>query len=505
MEVSRAYSFRSGSGVSQVSATAHPNYRPDIDGLRAFAVIAVVLFHAFPNEIPGGFVGVDVFFVISGYLITQIILTDLRAGTFSFAQFYTRRIRRIFPALIVVLIASLALGWYWLLPSEMISLGKNAAASALFSANLMLLSEVGYFDIAARLKPLLHIWSLGIEEQFYLAWPIILCAIPRRWIATSIAAFILGSFALNLSLVSSHPAETFYLPFTRAWELLAGAILLQIPKPREGFANELLSLAGFSMLLAAVFLFDRETVFPGWAAAVPVIAAALILMAKGSWLNRVVVSNRVAVGIGLISYPLYLWHWPLLVFFELHKFIRPPTDIERLLIVCLSLFLAWLTFRLVERPIRSSAKPIVKPLLAAMTAVAAISVLPASGYVRPLPEAISQLVAADKVADGQNQCVLADSDTKEIPASCVDRKRPLVLIWGDSTAAALIPGFQKLQESFAFGIAQFTVSSCKPLLVRLPAMTSLCLKRNRGCCSLHQGAVSRHRGAGGLLEQHRHA
>jgi peptidoglycan/LPS O-acetylase OafA/YrhL len=154
-------------------------YRADIDGLRALAVLAVILFHSFPNELPGGFVGVDIFFVISGYLITQIILEDLDSGAFTAASFYSRRVRRLFPALILVLIATLAFGWHYFLPIELTSLGKNILASALFSANLMLLSEVNYFDVAAHVEPLLHIWSLGIEEQFYLVWPLLLWSLPR--------------------------------------------------------------------------------------------------------------------------------------------------------------------------------------------------------------------------------------------------------------------------------------------------------------------------------------
>jgi len=171
------------------------DYRPDIDGLRALAVMAVILFHTFPKVIPGGFVGVDIFFVISGYLITQIVLSDLDTGKFSAWMFYARRVRRIFPALIIVLGFTFAVGWHFLLPAELTSLGKNLLASALFSANLMLLSEVGYFDIAAHTKPLLHLWSLGIEEQFYLVWPLILWLLPRRWLVAGIIVTIVGSFA----------------------------------------------------------------------------------------------------------------------------------------------------------------------------------------------------------------------------------------------------------------------------------------------------------------------
>ena len=476
--------FPSAAGLVVVSS----KYRPDIDGLRAIAVIAVVLFHTFPNQIPGGFIGVDVFFVISGYLITQIILTDVTAGKFSVADFYARRVRRIFPALIIVLVASLFLGWRFLLPSEMISLGRNAAASALFSANFMLLSEVGYFDLAARVKPLLHLWSLGIEEQFYLVWPLLLCSVPRRRIPTFIIFLALGSFALNISMVSAYPSATFYLPFTRAWELLAGAILLQISKPR-GIANEVLSLAGLLILSVTIFLFDKSTEFPGWAAVLPVIATGAILLADGSLLNRALLSNPLSVGIGLISYPLYLWHWPLLVFFDLHKFVRPPTDIERALIVLASLFLAWLTFRIIERPIRSKSKFVAKPLLGIMSAVMLVSLLPASGYIAPLPQPIAQLITPPDRGGWRPECVLSESGTLDIPQSCIDRKRPLIAIWGDSTAAALIPGFQKLKETFEFGIAQYTVSSCPPLMMRVDSITSLCVQKNQQIAVL-MGAAS---------------
>jgi peptidoglycan/LPS O-acetylase OafA/YrhL len=200
-------------------------YRADIDGLRAVAVLAVLLFHAFPNVLPGGFIGVDIFFVVSGYLITQIILAELDSGSFNVASFYARRVRRIFPALIIVLIATSALGWKYFLPPELLSLARNILASTLFSANLMLLSEVGYFDIAAHLKPLLHLWSLGIEEQFYLVWPLLLWSLPRTRLQLATGVILAASFILNVAMIAHHPAETFYLPFTRAWELMAGQLL----------------------------------------------------------------------------------------------------------------------------------------------------------------------------------------------------------------------------------------------------------------------------------------
>src|SRR5581483_6447290 len=199
-----------GTGKSSMHSAAQLRYRADIDGMRAIAVIAVVLFHAYPKGLPGGFAGVDAFFVISGYLITSIIVGGLDGDGFSFADFYARRVRRLFPALIVVLIATLAAGFWILLPSQTASLAKNTMASAFFGANLMLWSETGYFDIDAKLKPLLHLWSLGIEEQFYLAWPLVLWLTPRRRRTTLIICTIVGSFALNVALIGRYPEATFY-------------------------------------------------------------------------------------------------------------------------------------------------------------------------------------------------------------------------------------------------------------------------------------------------------
>jgi peptidoglycan/LPS O-acetylase OafA/YrhL len=227
-------------------------YRADIDGLRALAVLAVILFHTFPNELPGGFVGVDIFFVISGYLITQIILEDLDSGNFAAASFYMRRVRRIFPALIIVLIATFAFGWHYFLPMELASLGRNILASALFSANLMLLSEVGYFDVAAHLKPLLHLWSLGIEEQFYLVWPLLLWSLPRKRLVLATGIILSASFILNIAMIAHHPSETFYLPFTRAWELMAGAALAQT-SPKDERHHHLFAAVGITAIALSFF------------------------------------------------------------------------------------------------------------------------------------------------------------------------------------------------------------------------------------------------------------
>jgi peptidoglycan/LPS O-acetylase OafA/YrhL len=202
-------------------------YCPEIDGLRAIAVMLVVTFHAFPEAMPGGFIGVDIFFVISGFLITGIIVRELDEQRLSLLVFYNRRIRRIFPALIVVLCASLVLGWLWMLPAAYARLGTDVFAGAAFFPNIALLLQSGYFDVESGKKPLLHLWSLGIEEQFYLFWPLILMLVVRLRLRIPAAASVIGvvSFVLNVALIGSNPVATFYLPFTRAWELLAGAAL----------------------------------------------------------------------------------------------------------------------------------------------------------------------------------------------------------------------------------------------------------------------------------------
>src|SRR6202022_379874 len=330
---------------SPMLSSPSDRYRPDIDGLRAIAVMLVVNFHAFPEAMPGGFCGGDIFFVISGFLITGILLRELDQKRFSLLAFYNRRIRRIFPALIVVLGTTLVLGWLWMLPAAYAQLSADVFASAAFFSNIAFLLQSGYFDIESGKKPLLHLWSLGIEEQFYLFWPLILMLVARlrRSILGAASIIGIGSFVLNAALIGSNPVATFYLPFTRAWELLAGAVLVsgwsQINQ--TGAASNWRAAVGLALIAVAASVLDTTRAFPGWWAVLPVGGAALLLSAPGAWICRTVLASRPLVWIGLISYPLYLWHWPLLVFFGLIKFgwLTLP---ERELILLASALLAWL-------------------------------------------------------------------------------------------------------------------------------------------------------------------
>jgi len=448
-------------------------YRSDVDGIRAVAVMLVVIFHGFPEAMPGGFIGVDIFFVISGFLITGIIARGLGANRFSLIDFYGRRVRRIFPALIVVLCAVLALGWLWMLPAPYAALSRDVAASAAFSANLALLLQAGYFDIESARKPLLHLWSLGIEEQFYLVWPLTLMLAARfRWSLLGVAAAIgLGSFVLNVALIGSNPVATFYLPFTRAWELLVGAVLASAwvrLDHREAAANRR-AVLGVALIVAAAALLDVHRAFPGWWALMPVAGSALLLSAPAAWINRVLLSWPPMVRVGLISYPLYLWHWPLLVLFAIIKF-RPLTLLETGLVLLLSGLLAWVTYRFIETPLRfGPSAPAKAGALAgamALVAVAGVVVFEAGGFDFRLPSEIRAMadIPAQTAQLRVHTCLLDLTHETGFADECIDHKRPLLLLWGDSTAGALMPGLRVAQASHDFGIAQLTASSCLPVL-----------------------------------------
>lgn len=344
----------------------HPKYRPDINGLRAIAVLSVVLFHAFPNMLPGGFIGVDIFFVISGYLITNIILQNIKNNSFSFGDFYARRIRRIFPALILVLIACHITGWLLLMPSEYQQLGKHIAGGATFASNFLLWLESGYFDSSAESKPLLHLWSLGIEEQFYILWPAILVLAYRIRInlLRLIAIALITSLLINLWLTSSDPIAAFFLPISRFWELLVGAVLAHyvISTKKSGLplyslkSNNLISILGALFITVGLILINRNSLFPGWWALLPTIGTALIIgSGPNSWVNERLFAHPLLVWVGLISYPLYLWHWPIFTFYRLYSF-QEIGNSTYFALIALSTCLAWLTTTLVEPQFRHSQK-----------------------------------------------------------------------------------------------------------------------------------------------------
>lgn len=354
--------------VQSAGHAKHFHYRAAVDGLRGVAVLAVLGFHAFPEVVSGGYVGVDVFFVISGFLITSIIARQLTHGDFSFADFYWRRVRRLFPALVLVLASTLALGWFLLLPDEFKQLGKHAGAAAAFVANFALWRESGYFDTAAEFKPLLHLWSLGIEEQFYLVWPAMLVALwkLRAALLITLSLLVVASFVLSVNLAASSPVMNFYWPASRFWELGAGCLLalsmersrrsheqtLLPDRPLLDIGRQLLPLIGLILILTSIMVFDAATPFPSWPALLPVVGSLLILATpENTWIQRHVLGSRPLVWTGLISYALYLWHWPLLSFLNILDAGSPPVAI-RATALGLSFLLAWLTYRYFELPVR---------------------------------------------------------------------------------------------------------------------------------------------------------
>jgi len=341
--------------------TKKSDYRPDIDGLRAIAVLLVLVFHAFPSLIHGGFVGVDIFFVISGFLISKHIWEDLRADKFSIRTFYARRVRRIFPALSVVLLACLSMGWVILTPGEYEQLGKHIVAGALFLSNIVFWKESGYFDNATDTKPLLHLWSLGIEEQFYIVWPLFLAFFWRynKFLAWALLVIMGISLGYSMMLVRHDAVADFYSPLTRFWELALGAFLAHLITQKlilTATSRDIISWLGLSLIAIAALIIKNDFLFPGAWALLPTLGAALLIYAgEGAWLNRNVLSHRLLVWAGLISYPLYLWHWPLLTFARIMESGTPSADVRFFLLVA-SIILAWLTYQLVERPLRSRSR-----------------------------------------------------------------------------------------------------------------------------------------------------
>ncbi|MFK5733875.1 acyltransferase [Pseudomonas urmiensis] len=470
---------------------AHLKYRPDIDGLRAIAVLSVVLFHAFPRWLPGGFAGVDVFFVLSGFLIGGILLRSGEAGSLSFADFYSRRIRRIFPALIVVMAATLCFGWFALLAEEFKQLGKHIAGGAGFVSNFVLWSETGYFDSASDFKPLLHLWSLGVEEQFYLIWPVIIWGAYRLRlnVLTITTVLFLASLIANVSLIDHDSAKTFYWPFTRFWEMLAGSLLAwvcmyrkseldsviaqvtfsgQNPASRISTSAEVQSLIGLILVVGSILLLSTEHNFPGWYAVAPVLGTCMVIFAgPDAWLNKRILASRPMVLIGLISFPLYLWHWPLLAYARIMEEGETSRNI-RIAAVVLSFVLATLTYLLIEKNIRFRKGRAVPVLLAAC-----MTVVGASGYwvfkQDGLPERLAEF-------NGQlPQLVVESEEFKMDPACRKDHagvtycmKTPAwpidTLVIGDSHSRRLFPGIESHLDKSKRGALLIGEAGCAPFI-----------------------------------------
>jgi len=458
------------------------NYRPDIDGLRTVAVISVILHHAWPKQFGGGFIGVDIFFVISGYLISSILVGQLETNRFSVLDFYSRRARRIFPTLLLVLFATLGFGWFVLLASEFRQIGGHVAAGGMFVSNLVLWHEAGYFDSSGTTKPLLHLWSLGVEEQFYIVWPLLLWLIHSRKInfyALCASVFVL-SFAANMFLVRTNLTAAYYSPASRFWELMVGGVGAQLSaqhKPWTGVRSHVASLVGAACLVLGFVLITPQDAFPGVWALLPVGGAFLLVMAGPSALvNRYVLSNKLAVGIGLISYPLYLWHWPLLSYAYVICGDRPPTYI-RIGAIAAAFGLAVLTYRFLESRIKVQKKAshgkTALGLAGGMAVAVVVGLLVMSGVVRERIEANGADLYINALNDrdfpGHTLAPLRHQDVTFQKVS--SQSGGVTVFMGDSLAEHYGPYVEQLiaqSPSASSSVVFATMGRCPPIKGAVP-------------------------------------
>lgn len=488
--------------IRDLVTTVRPKgfYRPDIDGMRALAVLAVVAYHYSPADFPGGFIGVDIFFVISGYLITGILVRAVEDNEFPtfrglLSDFYQRRIRRIFPTLILVLSACLLIGWLVLFSSEYKNLGKYVAAGAGYVENFVLWSEAGYFDHASIDKTLLHLWSLAVEEQFYIAWPLILWVITRRrWpLLGSIAGLAAVTFMLNVSLVfTGHTTQAFFSPLPRTWELMVGAWLAVAHRHHVAWlshSRSSQSLIGIALIGAGFAVIEPTSAFPGFWALLPVLGTALIINAGPiPFLNERLLSWRPVVWVGLISYPLYLWHWALLslVVIVFGNSVPAFRHESRLILAAVSILLAWFSYRYFEHPIRRSQRGFTAVSLAAVVAflgLAGLAISMASG----IPDRPGSLVSArgEQYVESIRLGPLATSRDCFNPQTKITllqklngdtylpkrwycelgdtHSESIILAYGDSHARAMIPALDKYGRAAHMKVVFSSIGSCLPL------------------------------------------
>jgi peptidoglycan/LPS O-acetylase OafA/YrhL len=464
--------------------TRGSTYRPDIDGLRAFAVLPVVLFHfkIFADHVTGGFVGVDIFFVISGYLITRIVFTDVSSGTYSVLRFYDRRIRRIFPALVSLYLVCIALAFFLYFPTETATFGNSVIASTYFVSNIFFYYRSGYFERDSETNPLLHTWSLSVEEQFYVLFPLVVFAIRnfRHWARVLvISAIALASFTSAVYTVYANPSAAFYLVQFRAWELAIGGLLAigALPLISSRWIAEVIAVSGLVLVCGSFFFISPTLPFPGLAALAPCLGAAAIIYSGEN--NQTLVGSFLSLSLlqfsGLISYSLYLVHWPAIVFFRLF---HEPSRLEKLTLVAGCIALATLSLRFIERPFRGKSYrlPPRATLLAGGIAMVGVMVLalilgPAMNAVWHYPGRAIDVMAYAKIDESHMRtgtCFITSGyldafESRSQEACLMPRSdRPNYLIIGDSHAAHLFSGLQASYPSVNF--LQATASGCRPVL-----------------------------------------
>ncbi|TGE00994.1 acyltransferase family protein [Methylobacterium nonmethylotrophicum] len=469
-------------------------YRPDIDGLRAVAVLAVVLYHAGVAGMPGGFVGVDVFFVISGYVIARGLMREARGGGIAIAAFYARRIRRILPALVATLLLASVAAYWILLPPQLEDYARSAVAASLSWSNIYFWRSSGYFDAASLYRPLLHTWSLSVEEQFYLLLPVSLLVAVRLQLRPLWLPFaVIAALSLGLSVYAGRAAPTanFYLLPTRAWELLVGTLLAMAPRPGLGAlppaAREALGLAGLAGILAPVLFYSEATPFPGLGALPPCLGAAVLIRlgearaeaGRDAAATRLLAAAPL-VAVGLISYSVYLVHWPLIVLSRI-VLMRDVSAPETAAIVAATLALGALSYRFVERPFRRPHAPAPSPSrpqrlrpvfaagFAATLAMAGLGWVAAAsgGLPARFPEFRVRPVPGTETWNHRTCFLFADQTWQAWDQAACTRtagKAGLVLLWGDSFAAHYVPGLIRHANRLPGNLVQYTAAGCRPTL-----------------------------------------
>ncbi len=451
-------------------------YRREIDGLRAVAVIPVMLFHAGVAVFSGGYVGVDVFFVISGYLITSILIAELEKGDFSIARFYERRARRILPALVFVMLCCIPFAWRWMLPLELKDFSKSLVAVTWFASNILFWREDGYFAPAAELKPLLHTWSLAVEEQYYLLFPLFLALFwrfGRNRVVWSIAGLAVISLLVSEWGWRHNPSANFYLAPSRAWELFAGSLCAFWLSRREQPTNSAASLAGLALIVFGIFRYDDATPFPSLYALAPVLGTALIILFGGAGsLTARLLGLPVFVGIGLISYSAYLWHQPLFAFARLRS-IGEPSLALMLGLAGLALLLAWFSWRFIERPFRKGRDSVLPTRRAVfMASGAAAALMTSLGVIGMAQDGFPTRLSADKrriaataiASPMRDKCHFDLKSRFSAAESCVYfGKTPTIAVYGNSHGVELAYALATALRPSGRLVAHFTVSQCQPI------------------------------------------
>lgn len=439
-------------------------YRAEIDGLRALAVIPVILFHAGFSFFSGGFVGVDIFFVISGFLITTILADDIEKGRYSILDFYERRIRRILPALVFVISVTYIFSWFWLFPEDFESFSKSVMSVAIFASNIFFWEETGYFETASELKPLLHTWSLAVEEQYYIFFPLFLAFIwkfGKKAAVVSISMMLLFSLMLSEYFVYKSPSASFFLLPTRGWELMIGALCglyLRKYPVTNSYTSNLLSLAGFILIIVSITQFNKSTPTPSLYTLIPTIGAALIILFtfKGS-LAYVLLSNRIFVGIGLISYSAYLWHQPIFALIR-HKLVNAPSPLLMLGLSLLSLVFGYISWKFVETPFRKRDAIFNRKQLFTVTIVTLIATFLVGSY------GFYTKGKKDRFEQPVLDILYSQKKIETIPSPTAKtaRKKTVALL-GDSHANSLASVLSRdMYERYGLQLKKYTMSGCPP-------------------------------------------